>query len=255
MSRSVWLIPLASLSDPHIYDIYTSTEVHQIQYICPYYISHTSPLCHVNVILADSLRQSVWSHIYVIYTSTEFNLIKYICPYYITDTSSVCHVKVSLADSPGQSVWFPHLCHIYIHRSQSNTIYMSLLYHWHIFSMSCQGQSGWFPWSVCLIPKCMSHIHPQKSTLYNIYVPTISLTHSLYVMSRSVWMITMVSVVNTHIFIEIHKSRQNLYNKLVIKVQMVFPLVLCDTYGADIVLGRTLVHTDKYEMTPSPTHC
>ena len=107
MSRSVCLIPLVSLSDPHIYVIYTSTEVHQIQYMC------------------------LW---------------------YITDTSSLCHVKVSLSDSRGQSVWYPYLCHIYIHRSPSNTIYVSLLYHWHIPSMLCQGQSGWFPWSVCLIP-------------------------------------------------------------------------------------------------------
>ena len=126
MSRSVWLIPLVSLSDPHIYVIYKSTEVHQIQYVCPYYI---------------------------------------------TDTSSLCYVKVSLADSPGQSVWSPHLCRIYIHRSQSN-----------------------------------------------ICVPTISLTHLLYVMSRSVCMITMVSVVNTHMFMEIQKSRHNLYNKFVVTV-------------------------------------
>ena len=59
MSRSVWLIPLVSLSDPHIYVIYTSTEVHIIQYMCPYYITDTSPLCHVKVSLSDCPGQSV----------------------------------------------------------------------------------------------------------------------------------------------------------------------------------------------------
>ena len=71
---------------------------------------------------------------------------------------------------------------------------MSILYHWHIPSMSCQGQSVWFPWSVCLIPTSILYIHQQKSTKYNICVPNISLTHLLYVMSRSVWLIPLVSL-------------------------------------------------------------
>ena len=236
-----------SLSDPHIHVIYTSTEVHQIQYMCPYYITDQSPLCHVKVSLAVSPGQSVWSphlshiyinrsphlynicaptislthllyvmsrsvwliplvslpnpHIYVIYTSTEVHQIQYMCPYYITDPSSLCHVKVSLTDSPGQSVWSPHLCHIYINRSPLNTIYLSLLYHWPIFSMSCQGHFGWFPLSVCLIPTSLSYIHPQKSTKYNICVPTISLTLPLYVMSRSLWLIPLVSLADPHIYV------------------------------------------------------
>ena len=307
MSRSVWLIPLVSLPDPHIYVIYTSTEVHQIIYMYPYNNTDTSPLCHVKVSLADSPGQSVWSPYYVIYTSTEVHQIQYMCPYYITDpsslchvkfsladspgqsawspyyviytstevhqiqymcpynntdTSPLCHVKVSLADSPGQSVWSPLLCHIYIHRSPSNTIYVSLLYHWHIPSVMSRsvwlillvslpdphiyviytstevdqiqymypyyitdpsplchvkvsladspGQSAWSP-NLC--------IHPQKSIKYIIYnVPTISLTHPLYVMSRSVWPINMVSMVNSHMFIEIHKSQQNLYNNFFVTV-------------------------------------
>ena len=131
MSRSVCLIPLVSLPDTHIYVIYKSTEVHIIQYMCPYYI---------------------------------------------TDTSSLCHVKVSLTDSLRQSAWSPHLCNIYIHRSQSNTIYMSLLYHWHIFSMSCQGQSGWFPWSVALSPH-QCHIYINRSPPNTIYVSLLYFSH------------------------------------------------------------------------------
>ena len=177
MSRSVWLIPLVSLPDPHIYVIYTSTEVYQIQYMCPYNITDTSPLCHV---------------------------------------------KVSLADSPGQSAWSPHLCHIYIHRSPHYTIYVSRLYHWHIPSMSCQGQSGWFPWSVCLIPTSMSYIHPQKSTLYNICVLTISLKYPLYVMSRSVWLIPLVSLADPHINV--------IYTSLeVYQIQYMCPYYFTDT--------------------------
>ena len=45
--------------DPHIYVEYTSTEVYQIQFMCPYYITDTSSLCHVKVSLADSPSQSV----------------------------------------------------------------------------------------------------------------------------------------------------------------------------------------------------
>ena len=129
MSRSVWLIPLVSLPNPHFYVINTSTEVHIIQYMYSYYITDPSPICNS--------QGSVW-----------------LIP-------------------PGQSAWSLHLCHIYINRSPSNTIYMSLLY---------------------------------------------PLTHPLYVMSRSVWPINMVSMVNSHMFIEIHKSWQNLYNKFVVTV-------------------------------------
>ena len=327
MSRSVWLIPLVSLPDPHIYVIYTSTKVHQIQYMCPYYITDTSPLCHVKVSLTDSPGQSAWSphlchiynprsphytiyvsllyhwpifsmscqgqsgwfpwsvcliptsmsyihpqksikynicvptislthplyvmsrsvwliplvsladpHICVIYTSTEVHQIQYMCPYYITDPSSLCHVKVSLADSPGQSVWSPHLCHIYIHRSPSNTIYLSLLYHWPIPSMSCQGQSDWFPLSVWLIPTSMSYIHPQKSIKYNIYVPTISLTYILYVMSRSVWLIPLVSLSDPHIYVIYTSTEVHI-------IQYMCPYYITDT--------SPLCHV-KVSLTDSP---
>ena len=81
-----------------------------------------------------------------------------------------------------------------------SSIKLRLLYI-NIPSMSCQGQFGWFPWSVCLIPTSMSYIHQQKSTLYNIYVPTITLTHPLYVMSRSVWLISLVSLCDPHFYV------------------------------------------------------
>ena len=269
MSRSVWLIPLVSLPDPHIYVIYTSTEVHIIQYmsllyhwpifsmscqghfrwfpwsvwLIPTSMSYIHPqksikynICVPTISLTYILyvmSRSVWliplvslpdPHIYVIYTSREVHTIQYICPYYITDTSPLCHVKVSLADSPGQSAWSPHLCHIYIHRSTSNTIYVSLLYHWPIFSMSCQGQSGWFPWSVCLIPTSMSYIHPQKSTKYNIYVPTISLTYILYVMSRSLWLIPQVSLSDPHIYVIYTSTEVHI-------IQYMYPYYITDLYS------------------------
>ena len=197
MSKSVWLIPLVSLSDPHIYVIYIYPQKSTLWhiYICVPAISLTH---HLFV-----MSRSVWliplvslsdPHIYVIHTSTEVHQIQYMYLCYITDTSCLCHVKVSLADSPGQSVWSPQLWHTYIYRSPPNTIYVTLTYRWPIFSMWCQGQSGWFPWSICLIPTSMTYIHLQKSTKYNIYVPTIFLTHPLYVMSRSVWLIPFVSL-------------------------------------------------------------
>ena len=313
MSMSFWLIPLVSLPDLHICVEYASAEVHQIQYMCPYYITDPSSLCHVKVSLADSPGQSAWSphlshiyihrsppntiyvtlpyrwpifsmscqkqsgwfpwsvcliptsmsyihqqkstkynicdatislthllyvmsrsvwliplvnlpdpHIYDIYTSTEVRQIQYMWPYHIADPSSLCDVKVSLADSPGQSAWSPHLCHIYINRISLNTIYVSLLYHWPIFSMSSQGQSGWFPWSVWLFPTSMSYIHPQKSTLYNICVPAISQTHLLYVMSRSVWLIPLVSLPDLHIYVIYTSTEINL-------IQYVCPYYIIDT--------------------------
>ena len=114
-----------SLPDPHIYLIlvYTPTEVNLIN-ICIPTISLTHPLYvmsrSVRLIPLVSLPDP---NIYVIYmyTSTEVHQLQYLCPYYITDT--LCHVKVSLTEYPGQSVGSPHLCHIYIHRSPSNTIY------------------------------------------------------------------------------------------------------------------------------------
>ena len=166
-----------------------------------------SLLCHVKVILAYLSGQSAWSHhlcrIYIRRSPPNTIYVSY----YITDTSSLCHVKVSLADSPGQSVWSRHLCRIYIRGSPPNTIYVSLIYHWHIFSMSCQGQSCVFPWSVCLIPASMSNIHPRKSTKYNICVPNISLTHLLYVISRSVLRIPLVSLSDPGIYVE-YKSAE-----------------------------------------------
>ena len=157
----------------------------------------TISLTHLLYVMSRSVWLIPWS-VCLIPTSMsyihqqKFTLYN-ICVPTISLTHPLYHVKVSLADSL-VSLPDPHFYVIY-------TIYAYLLYHWPIPYMSCQGQSGWFPWSVCLIPTFMSYTHQQKSTLYNICIPTISLTHPLYVMSRSVWLIPLVSLPDPHFYV------------------------------------------------------